>query len=82
MLTKRLDPRHAARRARHNLYMSVRHYLKLSREKFCALTGLSIHTLIYRERCKVLYNTHEVVELYELSGMTPDEFMRLLKDIS
>ena len=82
MLTKRLIPRHAYKGARGNLYMSIRHLLGLSREKFCAHTGITKHTLMYRERVKVLYNLQEVVELYEISGLTPDEFMELLKDVA
>jgi hypothetical protein len=37
---------------------------------------------MYRERVKVLYNLSEVVELFELSKLSPDEFMKLLKDIA
>jgi hypothetical protein len=37
---------------------------------------------MYRERVKVLYNLQEVVELYEISGLTPDDFMELLKDVA
>jgi DNA-binding XRE family transcriptional regulator len=81
-LTKRLTPRHATIGARGNLYVAVRRTLGLSREALAEQVGVPKSTLMYRERVKVLYNLLEVVELFELSKLSPDEFMKLLKDIA
>jgi hypothetical protein len=81
MLTKRLTPRHALQ-GKGNLYTQVRRLLGISRETLSQMTGIPVSTLIYRERVKSLYNLSEVVELFELSKLSPDEFMKLLKDIA
>jgi len=43
---------------------------------------LKYEALRYRERTKRTYHPCEIVVLYQLSGMTSDEFMQLLNDIA
>lgn len=74
--------RHTLRNARGNLYLAVRRYLGLSRDKFANVIGVSTHSLRYRERAKVLYHPTEVGELYRVSGMTSEQFTELLNDIA
>lgn len=73
---------HTLRNARGNLYLAVRRYLGLSRDKFAHVIGISTHSLRYRERAKRLYHTAEIAELQRVSKMTPDRFIQLLNDIA
>ena len=74
--------RHTLRNARGNLYLAVRRYLGVSRDKFANVIGISTDSLRYRERMKVLYHPCEVGELFRVSGMTAEEFTQLLDDIA
>jgi DNA-binding transcriptional regulator YiaG len=73
---------HTLRSAKGNLYLAVRRYLGMSRDKFAHVIGISTDSLRYRERAKKLYHTAEVAELQRVSGMTPDRFVELLNDIA
>ena len=73
---------HTLRSARGNLYLAVRRYLGLSRDRFAHVIGISTDSLRYRERSKRLYHTTEIAELQRVSGMTPDRFIKLLNDIA
>lgn len=73
---------HTLRNARGNLYLAVRRYLGLSRDKFAHEIGISTYSLRYRERAKRLYHTAEIAELQRVSKMTPDRFIELLNDIA
>ena len=67
---------------RGNLYQAIRHRLGLSRVAMAALLGIKPDSVRYRERQKQLYHPAEVVVLWQVSGMTADDFMKLLRDIA
>lgn len=67
---------------RGNLYRSIRHKLGLSRTAMAALLGIKSDSVRYRERMKQLYHPAEVVVLWKISGMTPEQFMELMRDIA
>ena len=73
--------RHTLRNARGNLYLAVRRYLGLSRDQFAHVIGISTYSLRYRERHKVLYHPSELGALFTVSGMTPEQFTKLLNEI-
>jgi hypothetical protein len=54
----------------------------LTRKPFADLLGINVDSLRYRERAKQLYHPMEVLVLYQVSGMTWDEFGKLLNDIA
>lgn len=67
---------------RGNLYQAIRHRLGLSRVAMAALLGIKPDSVRYRERQKQLYHPAEVVVLFSVSGMTPDDFLGLMRDIA
>lgn len=67
---------------RGNLYQAIRHRLGLSRVAMAALLGIKPDSVRYRERQKQLYHPAEVVVLWQVSGMTADDFMKMLRDIA
>jgi DNA-binding XRE family transcriptional regulator len=73
---------HTLRNAHGNLYLAVRRYLGLSRDQFAHKIGISTYSLRYRERAKRLYHTAEIAALHQVSGMTSDQFTKLLNDIA
>lgn len=73
---------HTLRSARGNLYLAVRRYLGMPRDRFAHTIGISTHSLRYRERAKRLYHTSEIAELQRVSGMTWDDYGKLLNDIA
>ncbi len=74
--------RHTLPTARGNLYLAVRKHMGLTRKPFADLLGINVDSLRYRERAKQLYHPMEVLVLYQVSGMTWDEFGKLLNDIA
>jgi hypothetical protein len=48
----------------------------------CELLDLKPHALKYRERIKQSFYLLEIVMLFEVSGMTPEEFVEMLRDIA
>jgi hypothetical protein len=46
------------------------------------LIGCSLYAIINREAKKRIYTVGEMVTLYEVSGMTPDEWVALMKEIA
>jgi len=44
--------------------------------------GLTTDALKYRERTKQSFYLLEIVMLFEVSGMTPEEFVEMLRDIA
>jgi len=74
--------RHTLPSARGNLYLAVRKAMGLTRKPFADALGINVASLRYRERAKQLYHPLEVLVLYQVSGMTWDEFGKLLNDIA
>jgi hypothetical protein len=73
---------HAIPQARANLYQAIRKRLGLNRMQLAKVLKLKYEALRYRERTKRTYHPCEIVVLYQLSGMTSEEFMQLLNDIA
>jgi len=67
---------------RGNLYQAIRHRLGLSRVAMAALLGIKPDSVRYRERQKQLYHPAEIVVLFNVSGMTTDEYMEILRVIA
>lgn len=59
------------------LYRTVRKSLRLTQEEFGKLIGVAQYTVSHREEKRV-YSLGEVVGLYEVSGLTPEEYIDLL----
>jgi hypothetical protein len=74
--------RHLQPFPRGNLYYSVRAHLNRSQRQIAALFGVSIHAWRYRERSKRMYHPAEIVALQQLSGLDPNAFIELLKEIA
>lgn len=74
--------RHLQPFPRGNLYYSVRARMKLTQRRIAALFGISVEAWRYRERSKRLYHIAEVIALQQLSGLDPNAFIELLKDIA
>jgi hypothetical protein len=47
-----------------------------------ALLGIKPDSVRYRERQKQLYHPAEIVVLFNVSGMTTDEYMEILRVIA
>jgi hypothetical protein len=73
---------HAIPQARANLYQAIRKRLGLNRKQLADILRLKYEALRYRERTKRTYHPCEIVVLQELSGMTWEEFGKLLNDIA
>jgi hypothetical protein len=73
---------HTLPQAAGNLYQAVRKQLGLTRSAMATLLGLQDEQLRYRERFKRMYHPCEVAALQQASGMTWDEFGKLLNDIA
>jgi hypothetical protein len=56
--------------------------MKLTQRRIAALFGISVEAWRYRERSKRLYHIAEVIALQQLSGLDPNAFIELLKDIA
>lgn len=74
--------RHAIGRPKGNLYYSIRKLLGLNQTEAGKLIGISQKAWQYRERWKVMYYPLEIAMLHELSGMSSDDFLKLLNDIA
>lgn len=72
--------RHAMPYPADNLYRRLRYEMKLTQRRAAALFGISEQAWRYRERMKRMYHLAEIVALYETSGMSYTEFMKLVKD--
>lgn len=64
------------------LYKIIRSRLGLSQTAMGRLIGCSLYAIINREAKKRIYTVGEMVTLYEVSGMTPDEWVALMKEIA
>lgn len=64
------------------LYSIVRSKLGLTQEAMAALLGVSRWAIVNRERCKRVYTPHEIVALQKVSGLTNDEWCKLLEEIA
>ncbi len=64
------------------LYKIIRSRLGLTQTQLGALIGCSQSAIVNRESKKRLYSIVELVELYALSGMTPEEWVNLMKEIA
>ncbi len=73
---------HTLPHSKGNLYQAIRKRLGLSRAAMAKLTGITEDQLRYRERTKRLYHPCEVLALQAISGMTWEEFGKLLNDIA
>lgn len=65
-----------------NPYRAVRLHNKWTFRRMCELLDLKPHALKYRERIKQSFYLLEIVMLFEVSGMTPEEFVEMLRDIA
>lgn len=77
-----LGYRHGQKFYKGNLYSEIRKRTGWTREVMGEAIGCTADSLKYRERMKAMYHLKEVVGLWELSGMSADDYMKLLKDIS
>ena len=73
---------HTLPQSKGNLYQAVRRHLGLSRDQMGKAIGITEAQLRYRERTKRMYHPCEVVALHVISGMTWDDFGKLLNDIA
>lgn len=65
-----------------NLYNAVRRHLGLSVAGACKAFGVGLTAWTYRERSKRLYRIAEIVALQELSGLSNDDFVKMLNDVA
>jgi len=78
----RIGHYHTLPQSKGNLYQAVRKNLGLSRAQMSSMIGITESQLHYRERAKRMYHPCEVLALQAISGMTWDEFGKLLNDIA
>lgn len=64
------------------LYKIIRSRLGLTQKQLGDLIGCTQSAIVQRESKKRVYTIGEMVELLELSGMTPDEWVTLMKEIA
>lgn len=74
--------RHTIRRPKGNLYYAVRKLLGITQAQAGQLFGISRKAWQYRERGKVMYWPLEIIALHGISGLTDQEFRKLLNDIA
>ena len=65
-----------------NPYKAVRLHLRWPVHQMASFLGLTTDALKYRERTKQSFYLLEIVMLFEVSGMTPEEFVEMLRDIA
>lgn len=73
---------HTLEYARGNLYVAIRKHLGLTRVAMSELLGIGEETLRYRERMKRVYHPCEILALHEVSGLSLEDYMKLLNDIA
>lgn len=78
----RIGHYHTLPQSKGNLYQAVRKHLGLSRADMGKMVGITEAQLHYRERAKRMYHPCEVLALQAASGMTWEEFGKLLNDIA
>ena len=64
------------------LYKIIRSRLGLTQTQLGALIGCSQSAIVNRESKKRLYSIIELVELLDISGMTNDEWVSLMREIA
>jgi len=74
--------KHTIGKPKGNIYYELRRRLKLTQTEAGALVGITQKAWQYRERWKVMYYPLEIAMLHELSGMSSDDFLKLLNDIA
>ena len=74
--------RHAHPYPRGNLYYVVRRHLGMTQTQVAQAFGCTLHAWIYRERSKRMYHLAEILALLEFSGLTTDEYIKLLNDVA
>jgi hypothetical protein len=74
--------KHTIGRPKGNIYYELRRRLGLTQTQAGSLIGITQKAWQYRERGKVMYYPLEIAMLHELSGMSSDDFLRLLNDIA
>ena len=72
--------RHAQPLPRRNLYEAIRLYCNATQAIMADMFGISVQAWRYRERVKRMYHMAEILALYEVSDMKPEQFIQLLKD--
>lgn len=72
--------RHAMPYPKGNLYRAVRKAMGLSLTKMARHCGLTIGQWKYRELQKRMYHLAEILWLHEVSGMSWDDYHKLLND--
>lgn len=73
---------HTLPQSKGNLYQAVRRILGLSRNELGRVLGITETQLRYRERSKRMYHPCEIVALHSVSGLSPNDFIKLLNDIA
>lgn len=71
---------HEIQRNKRNLYRVVRHTMQLTQANISEKTGISAEAWRYREREKETYRLGELLALKDVTGMSWDEFGKLLED--
>jgi hypothetical protein len=74
--------KHTIGRPKGNIYYELRMLLGLTQAQAGELIGITQKAWQYRERGKVMYYPLEIAMLHELSGMSGDDFLKLLNDIA
>ena len=64
------------------LYRAIRHRLGLTQRAMAAVLGISRDSIVAREHSKRMYTIPELLILLEVSRMSPDEFVQLLREIA
>lgn len=74
--------KHTIRRPKGNLYHEVRKRLGITQDAAAKLISITREAWAYRERSKLMYWPLELCVLRQLSGMSEQEFFKLLNDIA
>ena len=69
-------------RQRGKLYLSIRKKLGLTQVNFGRYTGMTLKTVKYREMAKLRYTLDEIVKLQQISGMSWEDYGKLLEQLS
>lgn len=64
------------------LYSAIRHRLGVTQRAMAALLGVSRDAIVVREHRKRLYTITELLALLDISQLSPDEFVQLLREIA
>lgn len=85
IMTRRPITARTLRKAQRNrgiLYRLLRNRLGITQKAMAALVGCSVDAITAREAKKRLYSAEEMIALYEISGMTAEEWIQLLREVA